>query len=446
MMTARTAAIQILTASRAHQAFIGELLDQQLQAHPLSAPDRRLLTNLVYGILRRQGSLDALLRPFMRRSLLEVDPDVLDLLRLGAFQIAFLTHIPPHAAVFETVEVANQIKPQAKGFVNGVLRRIVELMTDDFVTKPGPHALPFDTGRYRRMTQGILPDPQYKPAGYIEAGMSWPTWMANLWMERFGFERCLQLGFWFNSPGAMWLRANPLQNDRETLQRRLTEAGIGTEPGRHPQSLRLLESHGIRDLPGYDDGAFAIQDPSAMRVAMALNPSPGMRVLDLCAAPGGKTTHLAELMQNTGHIDAYDIESDRLATIQSLADRLRITIIEPKLRDGGFVQGEYDAALVDVPCSNTGVLGRRPEVRWRLKLDEIPYLTRLQSDLLHEAANVVKPGGKLVYSTCSIEPDENGLLVRSVIASRNNLVLDTEEESFPGEGGDGGYWARLTKR
>ncbi|MDB5307229.1 MAG: rRNA ((967)-C(5))-methyltransferase [Gemmataceae bacterium] len=488
MTTARQAAVDILARSHSRAGFASELIDEQLNRAPLSGQDRRFVTQLVFGVLRRKGTLDALLRPFIRTPLHAVQDRVWDVLHLGAFQLTFLTHVPKHAAVHETVELAGHIgSPQAKGFLNGVLRRVAELVTDDFTDKPTADAVPFDweakkpnppasfpkreggerpgvrspsplgggvgegsasiTPRYRKLTKPVLPDPAAEPDAYLAAAFSWPKWLANGWLDLFGADECTRLGFWFNSPPPLWIRTNKLRVDRETYRLQLAAGLIDAEPGEHPQSLRLLENHSIRDLPGYADGDFAVQDHSSMLVAAAIAPQPGMRILDLCAAPGGKTTHLAELMDNRGYITACDIDQKRLDTVMSLSQRLGIKGVEPVLlkENDDPPPGPFDAALVDVPCSNTGVLGRRPEVRWRLKPIEFEHLIRLQTKLLLQAVERVKPKGVVVYSTCSIEPDENERVVQGVRRAIKGLTLEAEHHSIPGRPSDGGYWARLRK-
>lgn len=240
---------------------------------------------------------------------------------------------------------------------------------------------------------------------------------------------------------------NKLAVDRETYRIQLAAAIIDAEPGEHPQSLRFPEHHSIRDLPGFAEGDFAVQDHSSMLVASALGVQPKMHVLDLCAAPGGKTTHLAELMDNRGRITACDIDAKRLETVTALCQRLRVKGVETVLlkEDSEPPAGPFDAALVDVPCSNTGVLGRRPEVRWRLKPNEFEYLVRLQTRLLIEALVRVKPGGAVVYSTCSIEPEENEGVVKAVCKGMRGVSLEAEHHAIPGRPSDGGYWARLRK-
>jgi 16S rRNA (cytosine967-C5)-methyltransferase len=390
-------------------------------------------------------------------------------LHLGAFQLVFLTHIPKHAAVNETVELATHIgSPKAKGFVNGVMRRIAELVTDDFTEKPGADAVPLDflptrsaseggggpsltprvgMPRYRRLTRPILPDPNTDPDVYFATAFSLPKWLADRWLERYGTVEATRLGFWFIRPPPLWIRVNKLHTDRETYHLRLAAALIDAEPGEHPQSLRLPDPPPIRDLPGYDAGDFTVQDHSSALVASALAPQPGMHVLDLCSAPGGKTTHLAELMDNRGRITACDIDSKRLETVIALCGRLGAKGLETVLlkENQDPPARPFDGAIVDVPCSNTGVLGRRPEVRWRLKASEFEYLIRLQTRLLIQAAERVKPGGAVVYSTCSIEPDENQGVVKAVLRGMRGLKLEAEHECIPGRPSDGGYWARLRK-
>jgi 16S rRNA (cytosine967-C5)-methyltransferase len=374
----------------------------------------------------------------------------MDALRLGTYQLVLMTQIPPHAALHQTVELAAaQGRPGAKGFLNGVLRRVAELLTPTPTWADGPaaDAVPLEDGRQRRLNKAVFPEPTTEPAAYLAAAYAWPEWLTERWLARHGWDECLRLGSWFAGPAPLWLRVNPLRVERDAYLERLREAGVAAESGTHPQAIRLLEHATVRELPGYADGDFSVQDQAAMKVATALDPRPGMAVLDLCAAPGGKTTHLIELMANAGQVVACDIDEQRLRTVMTLAERLGLggiatmklsETVQPPAR-------QYDAAVADVPCSNTGVLGRRPEVRWRLTPRELPFLTALQQRLLTTAIESVRSGGAVVYSTCSIEPEENGELVRQVIEQRNDVRLEAEEISIPGQPADGGYWARLRK-
>lgn len=445
MITARQVVVDVLHRARTRKQYASEIVDEL--ALSLSPLDRRLVTQLVMGIVRRRATLDALVTPYIRTPRHSVQPRIWDTLHLGAFQLALLSHIPKHAAVHETVELAAYVEsPQAKGFLNGVLRRVSELVTDDFVDQPDRDALPFGN-RYRKLADGVLPDPRTDAVEYLAAAFSWPNWLADRWLARHDWDESLRLGFWFNNPPPLWLRVNPRRTDRESYRLQLAARAIQAEPGPHPQSLKILEPIAIRELPGYSTGDFAVQDISSMAVATALKPQPGMRILDVCAAPGGKTTHMAELMQNQGRIVACDVEQKRLNTIDELCQRLGITIVQTQLLevDGEPPKGPFDAALVDVPCSNTGVLGRRPEVRWRLQPRELEHLIRLQTRLLLQAIERMKPGGRVVYSTCSIEPDENFGVVHTVRRAIRGLTLESEQLSIPGKPGDGGYWACLRK-
>jgi 16S rRNA (cytosine967-C5)-methyltransferase len=427
---------------------VQELLDEHLGKAELSGPDRRLTTQLVYGVLRRRETLSRLLLPHLRRPVEEIETWLWEALRLGAYQIAILTSIPPHAALNETVELAAlRGKHGAKGFLNGILRAVSRTVTDDRSDRPAANALPLEEGRYRLLNRAVFPDPELDFAGYVAEAFALPEWLVNRWVTRITPEDCLRLAFWFAGTPPLWLRVNPLRMSRERLLEGLTGAGIAAEAGSHPQSIRLLETRPVRELPGFAEGWFTIQDESAMHPASALAPSPGSSVLDLCAAPGGKTTHLAEIMMNEGRIVACDTDPRRLNHVRDLAKRLGLGIIDlcPLKEDGEPPAGPFDAVLADVPCSNTGVLGRRPEIRWRLRAEDMRHLKRLQAALLRRAYERVRPGGTIVYSTCSIEPEENGRLVRNVLREIPGLTLEGEELRLPGQPADGGYWARLRR-
>jgi 16S rRNA (cytosine967-C5)-methyltransferase len=441
MTTARQVALAVLAACRRQQAFVQEILNHQLSKAALGAEDRRLATQLAYGVLRRRATIDAILRPFLSRPLGTGKEEVHEALRLGVYQLIWLTQVPAHAAVHETVELVHN---NLKGLANGVLRNVARHLSGEITNQPRADAVPLEGGRYRRLTKPVLPEPAAHPVEYLASAFAFPDWLALRWLERFGWQECLRLGFWFAATPPLWLRCNLLRTDRNALLAALSAAGIQAEVGGHPQGIRLADHAAVRELPGYAEGWFAVQDASAMRVASALAPAPGSVVLDLCAAPGGKTTHLAELMHNQGRIVACVVEERRLQTLSELARRLGATIIET-LRIDDPPPGPFDAILVDAPCSNTGVLGRRPEVRWRLQEKELGYLVNLQKRLLLQAAERLRRGGMLVYSTCSIEPEENQEVVRIVVEAMPELILEDQEEQCPGAPADGGYWAKLRR-
>jgi 16S rRNA (cytosine967-C5)-methyltransferase len=452
---ARSLALQVLFDCHKHDAFVQEILDRRLTVpadshRPLADADRRLVTQLVYGVLRRRGTLRALLQPFVNRPAHQVEAWLWDALYLGACQLALLAHIPAHAAVHETVELAVSFgRPGARGFLNGILRRVAELMTEERTTTAAADALPLEHGEYRRLSRPVFPAPAAHPREYLAAAFSLPDWLVHRWLPRYGFQECQRFGFWFARPAPLTLRCQPLRCSRGQLLAALRQAGHAAEAGAHPQAIPLHEAGPIRNLPGYTDGWFSVQDESAMNVASALAPEPGETILDLCAAPGGKTTHLAELMRNTGRIVACDVDEQRLQTVAGLAQRLGLTIISPcrvRRDDNSDVPpGPFDRVLVDVPCSNTGVLGKRPEARWRLRPDDLRQLVALQTRLLRTAIERVRSGGVIVYSTCSIELEENRQVVDTVLESNPDLRLEAAEDAVPGKPADGGFWARLRR-
>jgi 16S rRNA (cytosine967-C5)-methyltransferase len=444
-------ALQALLDCQKHDAFVQEILDRHLSTTALSPADRRLATQLVYGTFRRRATLDTLLHPAVTRRRDQVETWLWEALRLGVYQLILLTQIPVHAAIYETVELAAVVgKPRGKGFLNAVLRSIASLLTEETAPQPAADAVPLEVGTYRRLNRAVLADPATQPAEYLAGAFSWPRWLAQRWLERHGWEECVRLGFWFAGPAPLWLRCNPLRISREEYLAALAQAGVQAEAGAHRQSVRLLDHAAIPRLPGYAEGWFTVQDESSQWVASALAPAPGSQVLDLCAAPGGKTTHLAELMQNQGSILACDVDPQRLQTVRDLCARLGAGIVtthqlHPK-RNEDPPAGPFDAILVDVPCSNTGVLGRRPEVRWRLRPADFQELVPLQTRLLIQAAERIRPGGAIVYSTCSSEPDENQNVVQVVLQALPFLTLEADQVQIPGQPADGGYWARLRRK
>ncbi|MCA9046101.1 MAG: methyltransferase domain-containing protein, partial [Planctomycetaceae bacterium] len=258
----------------------------------------------------------------------------------------------------------------------------------------------------------------------------------------------LRMGGWFDTPGIVGLRVNPLRSGRDKVATALTEAGIDWEHGELAEAFRLNETLAVDSVEGFAEGWFSVQDETAMQVVDRLSPKPGERILDLCAAPGGKTMHIAERMQDNGTVVACDVVPERLALVKQSAMRLGLKCVETVVigREGQKIpNGPYDAILVDVPCSNTGVLGKRPEVRWRLTPESLHELVALQHQLLLKATELVRPGGRILYSTCSIERAENREVVDAIISGRDELTVEEEHLSLPGQPVDGGYWACIRR-
>lgn len=446
---ARELAFQVLTEHAASGAFATDLLERLASQAALPADDRRLATELTLGVVRRQATLDALIQPHVQRPRVAVEPPLWILLQLGTYQLVFLTAVPPHAAVHETVEVAKRLgTPRWSGFLNGVLRSISRVLTDTITTEPSTEAVPLTQGRYRQLQRALLPDPATEPANYFAAAFSFPHWLAERWARRFGFDDLLRMGFWLNAPPPLFLRVNLLKTSREQFLEALQQAGIAAQPGERLEAVSITGHVRIESLPGYADGWFSVQDLTAMRAAPLLQSQPGNRVLDLCAAPGTKTTHLAELLRNTGQIVATDIRPNRLELVAENSRRLGLDIIQPRLIRpdlGDVPAGPFDAVLVDVPCSNTGVLNKRPEARWRITPANLEELSQIQRRLLESALDRVGAGGRVVYSTCSIEPEENRQVIEAALRSRRDVRLIEEHEYLPGTPADGGYQALVRR-
>jgi 16S rRNA (cytosine967-C5)-methyltransferase len=448
-MTSREIAYDVLSRWQPRSPHAARLVDEWFARTELPASERALATELVHGIMRRRDTLSALLKPHINRPLAQVERGALTLLWLGAYQLAMLSGIPTYAVVNETTGLAKRVgKPQWTGFVNAVLRSLAREVTAEFTDAPAANAIPLGSGRFRIVQGNPFPDPAKDPLGYFVAAFSMPKWLAERWLSRASQSELMRLGFWFNTPAKLCLRVNTLQTTRERLLEAFHEAKIEARPGIDPEAIWLDETAFVQRLPRFEAGWFAVQDESAMAAARLLDPRPGQTVLDLCAAPGGKTMHLAGLMNNEGRILATDVDGERLRRVEESCRRLGASIVETRVvpRDGIDLANEsFDRILVDVPCSNTGVLGKRPEVRWRLQHADIVELAGIQTRLLRAACEKLARSGRLVYSTCSIEPEENRAVVDAVIHERNDIVLLKELHYTPGQPADGGYQALLQR-
>ncbi|MBX3441720.1 MAG: hypothetical protein KF774_04875 [Planctomyces sp.] len=446
-------------------AYLAASLDDY-DTRPLAPPDRGLAMELSYGILRRRATLDAVLRTVVSRPQEKVEPELWTLLRLGAMQLLLMPGLPPHAAVHETVEAARRIGMQRwTGLANGVLRSLLRKLAPEarmdaepsasgipvMALRPGDGAAadPVVEVRYRRFAEPVFPDPHSDPDGYLAEAFSIPRLLLDRWPESLDFSEKLRRAAWFAGAGVMTLRVNALRTTRDGFLAALTKAGVAAAPGRFAESVRLAGTQRIAALPGFDEGWFSVQDESATAIVDLLALQPGEAVLDLCSAPGGKATHAAERMQDQGRVVACDVGAARLWAVRESARRLGLTCIETAEvgeTGEGVPAGPFDAAIVDAPCSNTGVLGKRPEVRWRLQDKDFQELPEKQFALLMSAAERIRPGGRLLYSTCSIDAAENEAVVRRFLGTSSRFALTRELQSLPGRPADGGYAALLKAR
>jgi 16S rRNA (cytosine967-C5)-methyltransferase len=415
----RQIAVRVLRQRRPSGDYVEKLLEGELARHALSPPDRALCQELVYGLVRWQRTLDWLVG--RKTGGREQNPALRLLLHLGLYQLFWLQRIPDHAAVHETVELAKHqgFGPRA-GFLNAVLRGYIR-----------------ERAQTRESLEALK---ETDPA----TGYSHPAWLAERWQTRWGKAQTALLLAWNNRPPPTYARLNALKTDAARLAARWQEEGLEFEERQYdwtgPSLVFELRRHPpLAALGSFQDGWFYVQDPSTLLATRQLDPQPGETILDLCAAPGGKTTHIAQLLGQRGRIVARDSQQERLKRLEENCRRLGATCVEISAAPGAF-----DRILIDAPCSNTGVLRRRVEARWRAQPEEIARLSQAQSALLVQAAPELKPGGALVYSTCSLEPEENEKVVRKFLDEHPNFKLENERQLLPFiEGVDGAYVAAL---
>jgi 16S rRNA (cytosine967-C5)-methyltransferase len=406
-VTARQAAFIALKAIH-KGAFADVALDRVLEQQPFSNPDRRLLTELVYGCIRRLRTLDTLIDQLARKPAADQPKDLRTALHLGLYQLRYLQQIPPSAAVHTTVELLKQNSMAGlSGVANGLLRQYLR-----FSQTQDPLQLPTD------------------PITRLGVLHSYPDWILQTWQQSLDLAETEQLCITFNQSPSIDLRVNPLHCTRDTVQQALAEQGIETTILPHlPQALRMMGNPGpIRQLPGYTEGWWSVQDASAQLVSHILNPHPGATVIDLCAAPGGKTTHLAELMQGRGTVWACDRTASRLRKLQQNLQRLQVKTVKIWEGDGRQIDSSIplaDYLLLDAPCSGLGTLHRHADARWRQTPESVATLAKLQTELLDAATQYVKPDGILVYATCTLHPQENENQIQPFLATHPNWQLDT---------------------
>lgn len=443
--SAREFAFFLIEEYRCRDEFVSDSLKRWENRIELSSQDRRLAMEISIGVIRRQLTLDWLIENQSSRPREKVEPPLWTLLQIGTYQLVMLDQIPDHAAVSETVELAGKLKrARWKKMTNAVLRSIGRQISDDTAIEPQANAIPLSSGQYRCFTSDLFDDPETNMTGYLSKAFSFPVKLISDWFSRYGLQQTLQIAQWFNQRNQIYLRANLLKISRDDLLNDLLKTGIQASPGNEPQAIRLDEAVPLESLIGFDSGKFSVQDESAIAAGNLLNPQPGEIVLDLCAAPGTKTTHLAELMQNQGKIIATDVSEDRLKKVGQNAPRLGLEIIQMhkiEQNTSNLPHSPFDAILVDAPCTNSGVLGKRPEARWRMDEPSIRELTQIQRHLIQLALDHLKPDGRLVYSTCSFDPRENEDVLQDVLKHFPERRVIQENRHLPGAPSDGGFQA-----
>lgn len=409
----RHSACELLLRVQTEGCYADRLMDVELDKGNLAGPDRGLFAELVFGVLRRQGTLDHILAGFLTKSLESMEPLALIILRVGLYQLVYLDRIPESAAVNESVNLAKEQLPRVSGMINAVLRNYL-----------------------RNRSTITFPDLAIDPIGSITLNHSHPEWLVRRWVGQLGVAAANKIAAAFSTQPPLVLRVNRLQISRDEFLRRLKDNGIDAQATKFsPEGVLLATRHNITGLPGFREGWFAVQDESSQMASILLDPQPGELLLDCCAAPGGKAVHLAELMQNQGELWAVDISRSRLPLVQEAAKRLGINIIRTYAADlakPGLAHDRlFDRILLDAPCSGLGVIRRNPETKWRLTPSDVTRLATSQLSLLENCSKLLKPDGRILYSTCSTMQEENEKVIDDFLARHPEYILEDLNKLFP---------------
>jgi len=439
---ARHSAIKILSRFERSDSYIEKLLDNELRTGNLSTLDKGLLNEIVHGVIRWRAKLDWVLVGFYHGDFLKCLNIVKNAMRVALYQILFLDRIPVPAAINESVEIVKRIQgDKTAGIVNGVLRNISRNI---------------DNIRY--------PDKNDDLGYYLSIMFSHPRWMVKRWIERFGEIKAEKLLFVNNRRPYTTVRINKLKSNHDEITKIMKEKDMSFFPSNFMEDSIVVKSN-KPEIPKMDiflDGKVTIQDTSASLASKLASPKEGMTILDLCAAPGGKSFYLAEMMKDKGRVIAVDQYKSKLNFIEDGKQRLGLNSIETMLADATKIEldEKIDMIFADVPCSGLGTLAKKPDIKWKREREDITVLSDLQKRIMDSAARLLKPGGVLVYSTCTIEPEENVDNVKWFLEKYPEFEVDPAENYLPEEiciGGfmeiyphihymDGAFAARLIKK
>ena len=410
----RHSAAKILCAVYEKDAYANIALVNEIRKNSYNDIDRRFLTEIVYGSVKMGLTIDWILTKYMTRPLKKIPPMVRAILRISVYQLFFMDRVPISAICNEAVKLTKKYAHQGTAnFVNAVLRT---------------------AGREKDKAK--FPDEEKNKLEFLSLSTGHPLWMIKRWEELFGYDETKKLADFNNSEPILSLRTNTLKVTREELLNELQTQNIEAKKSEiTPEGILITKHKSLDEMTIIQDGKAQVQDESSMLAVHVLSPKEGEFIIDLCAAPGGKSTHIAALMNNRGKVLATDIYAHKIEKINENAKRLGIDIIETKELDGRelgkLYENKADRVLVDAPCSGLGVLRRRPDARLKKNEDEIKKLPKLQLELLESGAKAVKKNGVLVYSTCTIEPMENEEVVKKFLEQNSEFELDNTGEFLP---------------
>lgn len=423
--SSRELAIQILYKIENGEGYSNIEIDKEFEKNEIEDLEKGLASELVYGVLTWKITLDEIVKRYSKIKLKKISPWILNILRIGIYQIVFLDRIPPSAAVNESVKLAKKYGHEASSrFVNAILRKIekneFEKLMDYISQKP------------------ILEDE------IISIATSHPLWLVDELLKEYDKKFLTELLNANNMKAPITIRANMLRTSREDLMKLLTLKGYECEEGKLPHSIY------VKKMNDFSNGLFVVQDEAAQMACLKLDPKPGDMVLDACSSPGGKTTYLAELMNNRGTIDAWDIHEHRVRLVEKNSNKLGIDIIHTKVKDASELDvsllEKYDRILLDVPCTGIGVIRKKPDIKWSRKGEDIESLCSIQSNILKTCCQYLKKGGKMVYSTCTIFARENHLQIETFLKEHTEFQLVSEEKLYPNTDHTDGFYIAVMER
>ncbi|MBS5937693.1 16S rRNA (cytosine(967)-C(5))-methyltransferase RsmB [Clostridium sartagoforme] len=438
-MNSRKLSRQIVQRVLEEGAYSNLVLSKELNRDDIDEKDKGLITEIVYGTLRRKRTLDVLIGNFVKDIKL-LDSTVLNILRVAIYQMYFLDKIPEYAACNEAVEEAKEISVEASKLVNGILRNFI-----------------------RDEKEIVVPGNRIDELGYK---FSFEPWMIRLFIKQYGEERTMKIMAGLNETPKVTVRVNESKGEYDEVFENLEEMGYKIEEGYAcPEAIKIEGGKGVESNELFKEGLITVQDESAMLVAPLLEINKGEKILDLCAAPGGKTTHIAELLDNTGEVLAFDLHENKLSLIEENAKRLGLTNIVCKTMDATKLNPDYisygDKVLIDVPCSGLGIIRKKPEIKWNKTRQQLRDLVEIQRDIMENAWQYLKPGGILLYSTCTLNKEENeenlkwflskhsdAEIEKLYIGNNNNFIynVDGSLTILPNDSMDGFFMGKIKKK
>ncbi|MFC1634766.1 transcription antitermination factor NusB [Planctomycetota bacterium] len=428
--SARTIAVEVLNRCDPRRNYAGPVLDRLLH----ETDQRQKATDLVFGTMRNRGAIDTVIAAFSGRPVERIQDTLLAIIRIGVYELVYCPETQEYAIVNEAVEHAKTtIGTKQTGFVNAVLRQIIRHISHRqsplsqadarrTLLQTASSGCEFDTD--------FLPDKKASPVVYLSTVLSLPEWLVSDWLNEYGEVFTRQICLASNRKPSITIRPNRLKTTTAELVEKLQQAGNELEISSDKSMVKIKSPRTISQLPGFSEGEFIVQDITASQPVRLLNPQPNWTILDLCGAPGVKTTQLAEATGDSAAIVATDINQRRLEKVKENIARLGIKSVDI-ISYEELPDAQFDCVLLDVPCSNTGVLAKRIEARYRISPGGIQALTRAQNELLSIAAAKIKPHGKICYSTCSIQKVENDNLIRDFLERNPIFELECEELILP---------------